>query len=69
MNPSREESVQHTDTAVHERLCVAMALYLRGGMKECERGLFLHKSKHVIHMAFAPLNRCVRVQTSPEWYV
>lgn len=28
-NPSRQESVQHTNRAAHVRLCVARALYLR----------------------------------------
>lgn len=29
VNPSRQERVQHRDMAVHERFCVARALYLR----------------------------------------
>lgn len=29
VNPNREESAQHKHTAAHERLCVAMTLYLR----------------------------------------
>lgn len=31
VKPSREETIQQRDTAVHECLCVATALYLKAG--------------------------------------
>ncbi len=37
VNPRRQESVQQTDTAIHERCCVAQALYL-GARVKTERG-------------------------------
>lgn len=47
VNPSRQERVQHTDTAIHVRLCVARALYLRMRDKTKRGGLFLQINKQV----------------------
>lgn len=46
VNPSRQERIQHIDTAIHERLCVARALYLRAMEGRDEREELTSHMKH-----------------------
>lgn len=64
VNPSRQESVQHTDKAINVRLCVARALYLRMRDKterRNKREFYKSTSMQFIHLAYLPVNQCFRV--------
>lgn len=50
VNPSRQESIQQIDTAIHVRLCEARALYLKMKTESWnERGLFLNINKKLCY--------------------
>ena len=61
VNPSRQESIQHIDTASHVRLCVARDLYLRDQTKRNnEKDDYFNQLliKHLIHKAVLLVNQC-----------